>query len=219
MNKFLKYSAMGCAALAVAGTANAVPTLTIQNGTSTVTVLDNGTGDLNPAAGVVLFSGAVGNYDINVDTGETMPVLGTSTRPEMDLSFVASINPVSMGGSTSPGVLTITFTDNGFTYSGILHESIGATMDGTGPLTDTVTVDGTPTGSHGSFSTSPIAATGSASVSLGATDVLGLQLTLDEAAGQSITGDFNINVPDGGMTLMLLGSALSSLALLKKKLF
>src|SRR5882672_5978235 len=96
--------------------------LQLLNGARTVTVADNGTGDLNPAAGVIAYVGAVGNWGINVSAG----VLGIRT---MDL------NPVAYSTVRAPGDLTILFsmenaTTTGpgpfeLTYGGTNHKTTG----------------------------------------------------------------------------------------------
>jgi hypothetical protein len=75
------------------------------SGGFSVSVTDNGAGDINPALGAVTFSGALGpSFTINVTTGLSMPVLPLI---QMDLN---SVN-VNSGG---PGTLTISLTDSGF---------------------------------------------------------------------------------------------------------
>ena len=79
-------------------------TLMLDDGAgNTATVID---GD---ADGVVVFNGALGAsvWAINVSTGISKPVLGTSTMPNMDLN---SVNVTTFGA----GNLTVKVSDNNF---------------------------------------------------------------------------------------------------------
>lgn len=89
--------------------AYAVPMLDLSvAGGPSVTISDNGAGDLSSTAGTVVFNGSLGNFLLNVTTGLTKPTLGSAAFPHMDLN---SVNLSSWGG----GQLTIKFTDTGFT--------------------------------------------------------------------------------------------------------
>jgi hypothetical protein len=233
MNKFVKYSTMACAILAAAGTAQAIPTLIISDGNpaDTVVVADNtaagGSGisatgaaltttaaDANSTLGAVLFSGSIGSWSLVVDIGQTTPLVGSATKPELDLNFTAT------AGTTTAGTLTVQFVDNGFTSTAGYTQAIGGTAGVGSTVTGTVLKNGTGIGGVGPFAAGAFSATSGGSVSLGSSDVLGLQIAIQGGtSGDTTTGDYKLTVPDGGMTLMLLGSALSSLALLKKKLF
>ncbi len=87
--------------------ASAIPILTLSDGTTIVTISDGSFLDLNPLSGVILYSGSVGIFNINVTTGITTPIIGTTTLPQMDLNSV-NLN------STGNGTLTITFSESGF---------------------------------------------------------------------------------------------------------
>jgi len=95
-----------------------------------VTITDGGAGDLQPLiAGHILFSGAVGNFTLNVDTGLSKPLIGNSpTFAHMDLS---SQNVTSLSG----GTLIIELTDTSFPAftepSGVLYAAVGGTNGGT----------------------------------------------------------------------------------------
>ena len=66
---------------------NATPTLTLSDGTTTIMVMDNGIGDLDPSLGSVVFNGAVGsNFNINTSAGLTKPGDGSASAPAIDLS-------------------------------------------------------------------------------------------------------------------------------------
>jgi hypothetical protein len=107
--------------------AEAAPIMTLSDGTTTIEVRDNGVGDVNSLEGAITFSGAVGNFIVNVPTGLSKPVLGSAAWPNMDLND-SSVS--SIGG----GTLTITFSDDGFTgFDGPawLSSVVGGVTDGT----------------------------------------------------------------------------------------
>ena len=66
---------------------NAIPTLTLSDGTTTIVVMDNGAGDLDPTLGSVVFNGAVGsNFSVNTSAGLTKPpVLGKEVFVQLPL--------------------------------------------------------------------------------------------------------------------------------------
>ena len=98
-------------AFALAGEARAVLTLNLSTDGSSVTISDNGAGDLNPLLGAVTFSGPLGVFVVNVTTGVSYPLLGSPTTPEMSLS---SLNLTS----TSGGTLTVSLSQVNFATSG-----------------------------------------------------------------------------------------------------
>lgn len=72
-------------------------------------ITDNGVGDINPALGVITFSGAIpGGFSVNVTTGLSKPMIGgTTTIAELDLN---SVNVQTAGA----GTLRITLEDTDF---------------------------------------------------------------------------------------------------------
>jgi hypothetical protein len=84
----------------------------ISSTAGTLTITDNGANDSSPIAGVILFSGTWGAYNIQVDTGESKPVLGSAASPDVDLSY--SVNRTTAGAAET---LTIKVSDMGFTTS------------------------------------------------------------------------------------------------------
>ena len=88
--------------------ANAVPTLRLTQGANVVTVTDNGAGDINADAGVVVFSGGVGDFIVNTTTGVTKPILGAPDAPILDL------NSINVNGA-APGTIVLEFSETGFT--------------------------------------------------------------------------------------------------------
>ena len=94
---------LGLMLIAMSSVAFGSAQLTMSDGTTTVVVNDNGSGDLDSAPGTIIFSGAIGTWSVNVQVGVS---LGPGTS-HMDLGSTA----LSTGAST----LTIKFSDVGFT--------------------------------------------------------------------------------------------------------
>jgi len=122
--KFRPYRCLWCRArfwsktfavlLLLAGTASAAEAsafLRLEDGASVVQIVDNGPGDANALAGVVMFSGGIGAYTVNVTTGVSRPVVGDLFRAALDLN---SIDVVTAAGG---GTLTITFADTGYDFA------------------------------------------------------------------------------------------------------
>ena len=76
--------------LVVAAPASAALVLRIEDvGTGVgAVVFDQGAGDINGALGVLTFSGTVGGFAINVTTGISKPMIGSSIAAELDLNSV-----------------------------------------------------------------------------------------------------------------------------------
>jgi hypothetical protein len=210
MKKLILASAVAAALWAVAPAAQAIPTLTLSDGTTTVTLTD--------ASGVVTYNGKVGNWFVNVDTGLASPpgpFGGSAKQPYMDLSFDNVFrNGSQPGGALGGNVLTILFTDNNLgPLNGSLHLKTGGTL--TGITSDVVSAEiNSSAVVTQTFTTSPFALSSSASVSAANPALVGIRMVL--TAGSNIaptTGDVELTVPDAGMTLALLGSALTGLAL------
>src|SRR6266550_3327099 len=82
---------------------NAIPTLTLSDGTTTIIVTDGSAMDKSSIAGAVVFDGIFGNLSFNVSTGLTKPLSGTASAPSIDLNAV-----VMATGATT---LTITLSE------------------------------------------------------------------------------------------------------------
>jgi VPDSG-CTERM motif len=180
----------------------AVPTLTIFDGTTTITVQDNGMGDGDARPGVVSWSGTIGVWNLNIDTGITKPQIGSATQPQMDLNFTAQ--------STAAGTLTLTFTDSGFNASGVGVDTIGGTQPN-GSVTDNIQLNGVNVMSIGPLTGGAFSGSTSGPITLGVIDVLGLQVVINHTASGITTGNKNFTVPDGGSAVALLGIALTGL--------
>lgn len=219
-------------------------TLFLWDGTAAhdTTVKDGSAGDLaSGTVGQVLFSGSVGNWTINVDTGLSKPVDGTAISPVMDLSFSHVL-------SGSAGTLGVAFFDDNFGPSGLAGAlaHIGGTLPSGVTLTYSTYVNVgniTPTFVGGALSVPTVGVgawtlltsqtfngagvapgnsfggdTGAASISGGSTSYSLLQvITITSSGATSFSGNANLHtVPDGGMTLMLLGSSLTALGLVRR---
>ncbi len=77
-------------------TAEAV-SVRLSDGVTTVTCNDGDACDVTAGAGVVTFSGAIGNWTVNVTTAITYPQLGSQASPILDLN---SVDVTSLGGGT-----------------------------------------------------------------------------------------------------------------------
>jgi hypothetical protein len=95
----------GAAALVCSPSANATVQISLTNGASSVTVTDGGVGDVCAAVNCVTFSGAIGNYLINVSTG----IAQQTANPFLDLN---SVNVAIQGNA---GLLTIATSANNYT--------------------------------------------------------------------------------------------------------
>ena len=111
---------LGCAALVTGPTpASAVATISLFDGTTTVSVFDGGPGDLCAAAGCVTFSGSLGVWFVNVTTG-----VSDSPVSFMDLA--------SIDRSSSAGTLKILLGDTDFTLGAGPHQvALGSAIGGT----------------------------------------------------------------------------------------
>lgn len=183
-----------------------VATMTIDDGPggAATVVITDGDGD-----GVINFNGAVGIWNIVVNTGLSKPALGSATAPHMDLTYTAV--------SSAAGTLKITLTDDGFTYSGGLVDSWGGTTSSVGgpnSSQNNVLVNGQSVTGAGPFGNGSFSSTTLATVSLRPADTLSLVVALTHANAGNSSGDKDVHtVPDGGMTLMLLGSGFTALGI------
>ncbi len=184
-------------------TAHAIPVLILDDPTTVgidVTITDQGIGDSNLTVGAVTYLGSIGTWTVNVTTGVTMPVLGSATSPEMDLN---SVNVSSPGA----GIITISFSETGFSYVGSLVSSVGGTTVGTTSFA--TLINGIPISSLGPYIGPAFSGTTtSANTSLTAADTLTLLANITHTeAGVTSFNDNTSNVPEPS-TLLLLGSGI-----------
>lgn len=143
--KFLALRPLAVAAALIAGAtagshqANAALMLTLESGGTTVAVTDNGVGDTDSTVGVINFSGAVGNFIMNMVGG-----FGEAYAPwptVMDL----------LGGnmsSTAGGTITVTLEDDGYVPLSPMTpflSSIGGTLGSGATLSAKAYIDTTST--------------------------------------------------------------------------
>ena len=127
MRLFQKLSILFTTAiLFVSYSVQALPTLRLHDvGTDqTVTVADGSPLDSTAAAGAVTYNYSLGTFLINVTTGITYPILGSPTKPHLDLN---SVNVSSPGA----GSLEIMFSETGYSSSASLVQflsHIGGTV-------------------------------------------------------------------------------------------
>jgi hypothetical protein len=108
-------------------TAEGAMVLRLSSGGDVVEIADGDPDDANPLAGAITFIGDVGNFDANVATGLSKPLLPSSPNyAEMDLN---SVNVSSGAGGTL--VIELTDTDFDPTGPGTLTGQVGGTTQGT----------------------------------------------------------------------------------------
>jgi hypothetical protein len=220
------------AALVLAASANAAAFnqgLTVSDGNGHTITLSGTTGALTYDSSV---SGGLGDWDIVITSGTAKPPLGSggsAANPFLDLGILAEYVGTGAPGST----LTVTFFGTGYgpTSGHAQAQLTGHMVNGAG---GTVSFNTYYSALNAGATTTGIAASGPLSPSGGQYSFTGSGgvnaalysetevVTLNGRAGGSNAGEYSIDaslstVPDGGTTLVLLGSALSSLALLRKR--
>jgi LPXTG-motif cell wall-anchored protein len=95
---------------------------------ASVTIVDNGIGDLSSDLGVVTFAGKVGEFNVNVSTGLSSPVIGSGLFPQMDLN---SIDAKPTGSKADVLTIQLTYTGWGPTLTPTtLTQEVGGTLSG-----------------------------------------------------------------------------------------
>jgi hypothetical protein len=116
-----------CFIMAFPSISGATPVLQLATGDISITISDGSLLDANSASGVVTYIGPIGNWNINVTTGQTH--IGTESNPIFDLNSVDSSSTVS----NAPADLIIMLSDTGFVGGSPrpFNASIGGTTYGT----------------------------------------------------------------------------------------
>jgi hypothetical protein len=181
-------------------------------------------GDINPVAGIINFSGAVGVFNLNIETAQSKPFLPAS-------SASASMNLSSANFSTGAGTLKIEITDTGFPAAneGIFKGSV-ANGSTTGSVSFSQFKDPANNGNEefgtggtsllfGPFGPGPVAFSASGSTPHPAIGPYSMTLVaLITHTGIGASGfDFDIqNIPEPA-SLALFGIGLIALALLNSR--
>jgi hypothetical protein len=196
-------------------------TMTISDGINpTVTVTDNEIGpevDLSSTVGAILWSGSIGAWTLDVNTGESKPFLGSATDPMMSLNANAS-------STAAGGTLTITLSDTGFgpvtpdtsTFSvNTTANNIGGTASAFG------TVNGVSSAASSLSTFGAVTVYGTASGLATAPWSMGESLTLVNTGAQVDNVTATLAVPEpttmvaGAMLLLPFGA--STLRILRRK--
>ena len=190
---------LGATAFAPAKAEAALVLQLSEAGFATLTINDNGAGDINPLVGVITFSGAYGTFIVNTTTGISDPILGSPVSPWMDLN--------SVNVSTLPGTLTLENIDDGFlALPGSFIMNIGGTT--TGSVTYDALVNAALCGSLGPFGPGAFSGSDSCSVATGTPYSLTQRVTIVHGAGVNSTSfDAELVAPEPA-SLALLGLGL-----------
>jgi len=168
-----------------------------------------------PVTGIIQFAGSVSanaSDAVNAN-GSTQVTFGTTDVSFENGSFVGIVHngdAVTMFNTVIPWTLTSGAIPSFWTVDGFTFDLLSSSFTGTG-------------GSAPSTGFAGVALSGTVSGNgFTATTFAGSFTLQDPAAGSgpyTYSGSFALgSVPDGGTTILLLGSALSGLALLKRKL-
>ena len=212
MGKAIVTAALIASAGLTTDQAQAATIIELTDGVTTVTVVDGGFGDLSATPGVVVFSGAVGVFDVNVTTGLSYPLLGAINQPSLNLDSV-NVNSSGTGTLTvkltttdyvGPGVGTATLETGGTTDGSIYVQSFVDDSNaafGTDDLTGTLGIY-----QNGAFSGSTFGFTG-----LGAPYSATIIATITHNNPLDVTSfdaDYNIVPEPGSIALIALGAGM-----------
>jgi hypothetical protein len=201
----------------------AVPTLVISDNNG------NTTGPILVPSGTTTFSGVLGNWNFNVVTVVGAPPApgGTVNNPYLDVNSIDRYIGSAINGA--PGSkLTITFLDDNLgPLLGDAQNATGGTTKGTSDLFEAL-VNGAPyitSGPWASVTSSSFSDFQSKPIAAGAGTTLGIRVSLTAITPADSTHpdttSFNDSfevVPDGGVTVALLGFAMIGIEGLRRKL-
>ena len=208
-----KILALGLPLLVASVASNfAVPTLTFESGSSTITRVD---ADDGSADGKISFSGALGNFTKVVAFAD--PTLGDATSPDLNL---LSLDVSSAAG----GQLIVTFIDDGYTGSPLdLMASIGGTTGAGDSVRYLTYVNNTLLTDSGLLTGAGFDNTKFASLVQGSSYSLKLQAIVTHNSettpfpqSTSFGARLQTTVPDGGSTAVILGMGLLGLGALRR---
>jgi len=203
---------------------HALPTLQLSDGSTTVSITDDTAFDqdylsdpgFQHTAGIVNFTGSVGNWTLNITTGVSKPAAGSAVSPVMTLN---SVNASSSAG----GTLTISFSDDffgpttasmlanlgvSFTSGTVSYSTYSDSGNALFGMTTPLTSSG-PLG-PGSFNTAS-----TTSLALPSPYSLTMQVVIGHAGNGTTSLAAGLQegaaVPDGGSAIFLLGLSLMGL--------
>ncbi len=237
LNAIFSMFGAGVFILAATPSARAVPTLELISGGQTITISAGSMQDMSANPDEVTYLGSVGNFTINITTGE---VGGSTAYPTLDISSLDATNLGSNGGT-----LTILFSDVGFGPSdGTATASLSGALASGASLSYSTYADSSNallgTGASASlltsqvFTANPVSGTETANLVESGPYSLTQEIVLSEGGGEVTQFDADlvtadpppassplftpVPVADGGSTVAFLGLVFVGVEALRRKL-